>query len=694
MDKFLNYVDVEMASRMIERAVAFQLKNPLKGWKNIFIHGKPGLGKSQAVREVAEMLGMDLIDLRLAGVDETMVMGLPYVWEGTQYFSTPAWWPSGDKPSILFLDECFDDQTEVLTNRGFILFKDVLADDLVAQFDQNTGTIEFVTPIRTISRRHEGVMVGKKSSLVDFMTTPNHDMLVKNRKTGEIKKVLADDLQVRSDISMFSAGKGVGKKTSLTTLDKFAIAFQSDGCLSHTYCENPPNANIQYYKNKYDMQPTPGNKSVQFAFKKKRKADRFREMFSDLLVREGTYDYEGEIMTHFYVRDVDPTILSKDFTDVFQASDFSCEAAREFLEELSNWDGFRAGNGFGYSNTNKSSIDFVQTLCVLAGYRSTISVADDSRSESYSTCYKVHWYPAKSEITGQALKGIRKDIPYSGMVYCVEMPKGTVVTRRNGRVLITGNCKNAHPQTQVAAFRLILDRTIQNGKKLPDNCVIIAAGNMQSDKTGARELSVAMATRFCMHLVIDPDTTNRTFLNYAVDRGLSRHVIGYLEWRKENTYQEKSDESPIALPRTWEALSDNMLMYAPGEFGTTEFNTMVASTVGTTVGTDFSAYLANVDKLPDWTKVRTDDPDYDYVMPKNEPAVHFGVSTGLAMEMIENLNKNGTVLTGYEKVLGELPREMHIVFFRTLRRSMSTAIRVLQSPEFSGHWGRIKDRVK
>lgn len=360
MDKFLNYVDIEMTSRLIERAVSFQLKHPAKGWKNIFIHGKPGLGKSQAVREVAEKLGMDLIDLRLAGVDETMVMGLPYVWEGTQYFSTPAWWPSGDKPSILFLDEM----------------------------------------------------------------------------------------------------------------------------------------------------------------------------------------------------------------------------------------------------------------------------------------------------------------------------------------------KNAHPQTQVAAFRLILDRTIQNGKKLPDNCVIIAAGNMQSDKTGARELSVAMATRFCMHLVIDPDTTNRTFLNYAVARGLSRHIIGYLEWRKENTYQEKSDESPVALPRTWEALSDNMLMYGPGEFGTTEFNTMVASTVGTTVGTDFCAYLANVDKLPDWAKVRTDDPDYDYVMPKNEPAIHFGVSTGLAMEMIENLNKNGTVLTGYEKILDELPREMHIVFFRTLRRNMATAVRVLQSKEFAGHWGRIKDRVK
>lgn len=360
MDKFLNYVDIEMAYKMVERATLFQLNNPRSGWKNIFIHGKPALGKSQIIREIAEKHGFEFIDVRLSGADETMVMGLPYVWDGEQLYSTPSWWPTGDKPSILCLEEL----------------------------------------------------------------------------------------------------------------------------------------------------------------------------------------------------------------------------------------------------------------------------------------------------------------------------------------------KNAPMQTQVAAYRLILDRSIQNGKVLPDNCVIIATGNMQSDKTGARELTTTVASRFCMHLIIDPATTNRTFLNYAVQRGLNRHMIGYLEWRKENTYVENSDEAPTALPRTWEFLSNNMLMYDLSEYDSTEFRTMVAAAVGTTVGTDFVAYLANVDKLPDWTKVRTDDPNYDYVMPKNEPAVHFGVSTGLAMEMIENLNKNGTVLTGYEKILDDLPREMHIVFFRTLRRNMATAVRVLQSKEFSGHWGRIKDRVK
>jgi replicative DNA helicase Mcm len=33
-----------------------------------------------------------------------------------------------------------------------------------------------------------------------------------------------------------------------------------------------------------------------------------------------------------------------------------------------------------------------------------------------------------------------KRVPYNGMVYCVTVPNGTLVVRRNGKVLIAGNC--------------------------------------------------------------------------------------------------------------------------------------------------------------------------------------------------------------------------------------------------------------
>lgn len=43
-----------------------------------FIWGKPGIGKSQLVRQVALELGLDFIDLRLSQIDSTDLRGIPY----------------------------------------------------------------------------------------------------------------------------------------------------------------------------------------------------------------------------------------------------------------------------------------------------------------------------------------------------------------------------------------------------------------------------------------------------------------------------------------------------------------------------------------------------------------------------------------------------------------------------------------
>lgn len=74
----------------------------------MLIHGAPGVGKSQIVRQVAEELGIGFIDVRLAEMDAVDIRGLPSVdnKNHSMTWNPPDFWPRDEKSKgILFLDE-------------------------------------------------------------------------------------------------------------------------------------------------------------------------------------------------------------------------------------------------------------------------------------------------------------------------------------------------------------------------------------------------------------------------------------------------------------------------------------------------------------------------------------------------------------------------------------------------------------
>lgn len=70
----------------------------------VFLHGKPGIGKSSIVKQVAEELGIDLRDVRLSLLDPVDLRGLPKVEDGATRWVPPIFLPREGK-GILFLDE-------------------------------------------------------------------------------------------------------------------------------------------------------------------------------------------------------------------------------------------------------------------------------------------------------------------------------------------------------------------------------------------------------------------------------------------------------------------------------------------------------------------------------------------------------------------------------------------------------------
>lgn len=72
-----------------------------------FVWGNPGIGKTQAVKQVAKELGIGCFVLNLATQDVGDLVGLlvhdPAT--GTVYHAKPKWWPAEGTRGILFLDE-------------------------------------------------------------------------------------------------------------------------------------------------------------------------------------------------------------------------------------------------------------------------------------------------------------------------------------------------------------------------------------------------------------------------------------------------------------------------------------------------------------------------------------------------------------------------------------------------------------
>lgn len=72
----------------------------------VMLHGSPGVGKSDVVRQLAKERGIDLIDLRLSQLDPVDLRGVPSVdpKKHVTSWNTPSFLPTSGK-GILFLDE-------------------------------------------------------------------------------------------------------------------------------------------------------------------------------------------------------------------------------------------------------------------------------------------------------------------------------------------------------------------------------------------------------------------------------------------------------------------------------------------------------------------------------------------------------------------------------------------------------------
>jgi len=161
--------------------------------------------------------------------------------------------------------------------------------------------------------------------------------------------------------------------------------------------------------------------------------------------------------------------------------------------------------------------------------------------------------------------------------------------------LFLDEMNSAAPAVQAAGYQLILNRRV--GKyKLPDNVVIVAAGNRESDKGVTYRMPMPLANRF-LHIEMRPDFTS--WQNWAVNKGIHKDVVGYLSFAKQDLYDfdAKSSSRAFATPRSWCFVSD-LLNDEEDTDSDTLFN-LVAGSVGEGLAVKFMAHRKVAGQMPE-----------------------------------------------------------------------------------------------
>lgn len=363
------------------------------------------------------------------------------------------------------IPKCYDSETELLTQRGWVKFGDVVEGDIAATVNPATMKLEWQRPSEVIHSRYNGIMVHTKSGKIDLLVTPNHSHFIRSRigslnmdfskgrsKWSEWRKVEAASLRYRgSRFHMLTAPAGYdgsGEPVFPGVTDKMAFAFLCgmyvaegwDTRYSVNICQSSVNGEIcQIIREKFAAS---GVKHTETTFKKK----------------------NGRLLTYW-------SIFSKEAADWFRGNfghlaggkfiskvvlEWKTEYLRQFLDGYLYGDGEKLhGRMDPYTNktfynkdimtcrhsrastTSVRLVDCLAELCMKIGlgFRVLDVIRRDNPKWNVQYRFRIDGWN-KVVLEGDKFHSWEH---YDGYVHCVTVPNGLLVVRREGCTAVSGN---------------------------------------------------------------------------------------------------------------------------------------------------------------------------------------------------------------------------------------------------------------
>ena len=175
----------------------------------------------------------------------------------------------------------------------------------------------------------------------------------------------------------------------------------------------------------------------------------------------------------------------------------------------------------------------------------------------------------------------------------VDLPDEETASQYPLVVLFMDEMNSAPASVQAAAYQLILNRRV--GKyRLPDNVVMVAAGNRESDKGVTFRMPTPLANRF-IHQEMKVDFAS--YQEWAVKNKIHKDVVGYLSFAKQDLYDfdAKSASRAFATPRSWTFVSE---LLSDESVDDDTLTNLIAGTIGEGLAVKFMAHRKIASKMP------------------------------------------------------------------------------------------------
>jgi len=194
------------------------------------------------------------------------------------------------------------------------------------------------------------------------------------------------------------------------------------------------------------------------------------------------------------------------------------------------------------------------------------------------------------------IKGIPYFDPTQGkMVWAQpsELPDQAMADAHENIILFLDEMNSAAPAVQAAAYQLILNRKVGE-YTLPDNVMIVAAGNRESDKGVTYRMPAPLANRF-VHLEMKVSFDD--WFQWATDNKIHKDVVGYLQFSKNDLYDfdPKSSSRSFATPRSWTFVSE---LISDTEVDESTATDLVCGSIGEGLAIKFIAHRKVASSMP------------------------------------------------------------------------------------------------
>jgi thymidylate synthase ThyX len=363
--------------------------------------------------------------------------------------------------------ECFDDETEILTALGWKSFNQISKEDRFATLNLANDRLEYQGATSIFKGDYEGMMFNVESDQISTLVTPNHRMLVgagdRGRRRWAIRRAL--DLADRSKIE-FKKGVGNWEGSIVDFIDPFVLPgaeiHKMYGSSGTTYVQRSADILIEpstfmefmgYYisEGSFCELPHPGGYRYVVTLAQTR---------SDIvpLIQDCLHKLPFAIQTcHKNDGRTEWSIQDKSLFEFLSPLGKSWQKyiPRELLSRprsqllllfnaLMKGDGDYRKNRY-YTSSPRLAND-VQELALKLGFSANIySHVRPGNHGQRRREYCVNFIMTRNSPEVKAKGSSRKKrnfigyTPYKGMIWCVEVPNGIVYVRRNGKPMWSGN---------------------------------------------------------------------------------------------------------------------------------------------------------------------------------------------------------------------------------------------------------------